>query len=291
MLNYHLTIFVPMAMTFKTCLMLTAVFIINSFSLMAQNNKDFPYDLEAPDDIYFMPSVLEEISGLTYFAPNQLAALNDEHGRVYVYDIKERKIVQRIRFEGNGDFEGLELVGKDMFAIKSNGKMYRFNIEMEGVVETIESPFTSENNVEGLGYDKKSNTLLIALKESGDIKNVNIKGKAVYGYSLDSKSFSKLPLFILSDSDLERVLGAKSTKLRPSGIAVHPISGDIYMIASVGRALVVFNSSGMPKNLTLLKRSIFPQPEGITFSPNGDLFIANEGDGDGGTILRFSMNN
>jgi uncharacterized protein YjiK len=47
----------------------------------------------------------------------------------------------------------------------------------------------------------------------------------------------------------------------------------------------------MPKNLTLLKRSIFPQPEGITFSPNGDLFIANEGDGDGGTILRFSMNN
>jgi uncharacterized protein YjiK len=289
MLNYQLTIFVRMTMNFRTMIPLIIVCLTLTFSSTAQNKEQFPYNLEAPDDIYLMPSVLEEISGLSYFGPNQLAALNDEHGRVYIYDIKERKIVQRIRFEGNGDFEGLELVGKDMFVIKSHGKMFRFNIDIDGVVETIESPFSSENNLEGLGYDKSSNNLLIALKESGDIKNVNVKGKAVYGYNLDSESFSKNPLFVLRDADLERVLGAKSTKLRPSGIAVNPINGDIYMIASVGRALVVFDKSGKPKNLTILKRSIFPQPEGITFTPNGDLFIANEVDGDGGTILRFEM--
>jgi uncharacterized protein YjiK len=273
-----------------TTISIQLIFLLGiHFSLHAQGKDTFPYDLEAPKDVYVMPSFLEEISGLTYFAPNQLAALNDEHGRIYVYDIKERKIVQRIRFEGNGDFEALELVGKDMYAIKSNGKMYRFNIDVEGVVETINSPFTYDNNIEGLGYDKKSNNLLLALKESGDIEGVKVKGKAVYGYNLDTKIFSKTPLFVLKDSDLERVLGAESTKLRPSGIAVHPITGDIYMIASVGSALVVFDNSGKPKNLTLLKRSLFPQPEGITFTPNGDLFIANEVDGDGGTILRFEM--
>jgi uncharacterized protein YjiK len=273
-----------------TTIFIQLIFLIGfHFSLNAQVKDSFPYDLEAPKDVFVMPSYLEEISGLTYFAPNQLAALNDEHGRIYVYDIKERKIVQRIRFEGNGDFEALELVGKDMYAIKSNGKMFRFNVDVEGVVETINSPFSYDNNLEGLGYDKKSNNLLLALKESGEIEGVKVKGKAVYGYNLDTKTFSKTPLFVLKDSDLERVLSAKSTKLRPSGIAVHPITGDIYMIASVGRALVVFDNAGKPKNLTLLKRSLFPQPEGITFTPNGDLFIANEVDGDGGTILRFEM--
>jgi len=257
----------------------------------AQGKNAFPYNLEKPDGLFVMPSFLEEISGLTYLAPNQLAALNDEHGRIYVYDIKQKKIVQRIRFEGNGDFEGLELVGKDMYAIKSNGQMFRFNIEVDGVVETIDGPFNHNNNLEGLGYDKKSDNLLSALKESGDVASVKVKGKAVYGYNLSSKTFSKTPLFVLNDADLERVLGANHTKLRPSGIAVHPITGEIYMVASVGSALVVFDNSGKPKNLTLLKKSLFPQPEGITFSPNGDLFISNEGDGDGdgGTILRFKM--
>lgn len=286
-LNYLNAIFVVATMTLRNTLLL--LFLLKlPLSFLGQEKK-FSYDLDAPNDIYLMPSVLEEISGLTYFAPNQLAALNDEHGRVYVYDILERKIVQRIRFEGNGDFEGLELVGKDMYAIKSSGKLYRFNIHVAGVVETINSPFSYDNNIEGLGYDKKSNNLLIALKESSDIKNVNVKGKAVYGYNLSSKKFSRSPLFVLSDADLERVLGAENKKLKPSGIAVHPITGDIYMVASVGRALVVFDNNGKPKNLTLLKRSIFPQPEGITFDPNGDLFISNEVDGDGGTILRFTM--
>lgn len=258
-------------------------------SAQSQSKDPFPYDLKNPDNIYFMPIALEEISGLTYYAKNQLAALNDEHGRVYVYDIVQKKVVHRIRFEGNGDFEGLELVGKNMYAIKSNGKMYRFNIDIEGVVETIETPFSSENNVEGLGYDPLNHRLLIALKDEGDVAQVKVKGKAAYTYDLKTEKFSKTPHLILKDDDLERVLGANSKKLRPSGIAVHPINGDIYMVAAVGRALVVFDNSGKPKNLSILKRSIFPQPEGITFSPEGELFISNEQEGEGGTIVRFKM--
>ncbi|KYG83450.1 SdiA-regulated domain-containing protein [Roseivirga echinicomitans] len=257
-------------------------------SAWSQGKESFPYNLEFPSDTYRLPSILEEISALSYYAPNQLATLNDEQGRVYIYDLNKKEVVQRIRFEGNGDFEGLELVGKDMYAIKSNGKLYKFNIDIEGVVESIDTPFTSENDVEGLGYDKNSNNLLIALKGKGDIDHVKVKGKAVYGYNLTTEKFLKTPLFVLQDKDLERVLGSNSSKFRPSAIAVHPISGDIYMVASVGSALVVFNNDGSPKSLSILKRSLFPQPEGIAFMPNGDLFISNEGD-DRGTIHRFNM--
>jgi len=45
--------------------------------------------------------------------------------------------------------------------------------------------------------------------------------------------------------------------------------------------------------LAMIKLSpvIFPQPEGICFSPDGKLFIASEGAGRGGTILEFDPKN
>ena len=260
-----------------------------SINLLAQGANDFPYNLEEPLRLYTLPESLEEISGLTYYADGQLAALNDEHGRVYVFDINERKVVHRIRFEGDGDFEGIELVDNYMYAIKSNGKLYRFNIEMEGVVEKLPSPFNSKNDIEGLGYDPDQQKLLVALKGDGDIKGVDVKGKAIYGFNLGTDKFEKLPLYTLKDKDVERVLGAKHKKIKPSGIAVHPISGEVYVIASSGRALVVFHKNGKPKNLSLLRSKLFPQPEGIAFAPNGDLFISNEREGEGGTILHFKM--
>ena len=256
--------------------------------VQAQDNH-FPYDLLQPEDIYYLPEILEEVSGLTYYDTNQLAALNDEHGRMYVYDISQKKIVHKVRFEGNGDFEGIEQVGNYIYAIKSNGKMYRFNKEMTGVVEKIDSPFGSDNDIEGLGYHPAKNQLLVALKGDSDIKGVDVKGKAVYAFDLGKDKFLKIPALTLKDKDIERVLGSDRTKLRPSGVAVHPLTGEIYLLASVGRALVVFHPDGKPKNLTILKRSLFPQPEGIAFSPDGDLFISNEQEGEGGTLLHFKM--
>jgi uncharacterized protein YjiK len=253
-----------------------------------QASTGFPYDLLEPNKIYTLPESLEEISGLSYYGPNQLACLNDEHGRMYVFDIKKKEIVHRVRFAGTGDFEGIEKVGNEIFAIKSNGNLYRFNEDVSGEVLKIETPFKSENNVEGLGYDPISKNLLIALKDKGGIDGEKMKGRSIFGFHIESKSFSESPLFVIKDQDVERVMG-KSKTIKPSGVAVHPISGDIYVVASVGRVLIVFNRDGSPKNLSTLKRSLFPQPEGITFSPNGDLFISNEIEGEGGTILLFKM--
>ena len=272
-------------------------FFILSFFLLATrvlsqdhaNPENFPYDLTKMSRLFILPESLEEVSGLTYYAPNQLACINDEQGKVYIYDYSKKEIVKRFRFEGSGDFEGVELVGDHLYAIKSNGDLYRFNINMSGVVEKIPGPFDSENNIEGLGYDKEKHTLLIALKDKGDIKNVEVKGKAIYGYDLGKEAFTRRPLYVLMQKDLERVLGGSKRKIKPSGVAVHPISGETYVLAAKGRALMVFHKDGKPKNLSLLAPKYFPQPEGICFAPNGDLFISNEGDGEEGNILLFEM--
>lgn len=265
------------------------IFLLTFFQLGKAQENGFPYQLENPDHVYLLPEVLEEVSGLTYYAPNQIACLNDEHGRMYVYDLEKREIVHKVRFKGDGDFEGIERVGDYIYAIKSNGKMYRFKVDITGIVEEIDSPFDAGNNVEGLGYQPKTNRLLVALKGDADIKGVDVKGKAVYAFDLNTEKYIKLPPYTLSDDEVKRVLGKEKDKIRPSGVAVHPLTDEVYVLASTDRALIVFHPDGKPKNLSLLKRSLFPQPEGITFSPDGDLFISNEQEGEGGTILQFKM--
>ena len=288
-MNHLNLIFVKNLMRLTFVITLIASFLFNCTNLTSQTREEFPYDLGKPHQVHFLPEILEEISGLTYYAPNQLAALNDEHGRMYVYDIIQKKIVHRVRFEGNGDFEGIEKIGDYIYATKSNGKLYRFNVNMTGVVEKIETPFSGENNVEGLGYNPITGHLLFALKDDGDLDNVEVKGKSIFGYHIETEKHTNVPLLVLQNKELERVLGSKKTKIKPSGVAVHPISGETYVVAAVGRALVVFDTSGKPKNLTILKAGLFPQPEGIAFSPNGDLFISNEVEGEGGTIVHFKM--
>ncbi len=287
-MNQYHSIFVPLTKmetiirTFITSILL----IIFSGGLLGQN--PLLYDLESPDKVFVLPEYLEEVSGLSRYAPNQFAMLNDEQGRMYVYDVLEKKIVHRVRFEGSGDFEGIERVGDYVYAIKSNGKLYRFNVNMEGVVEEIKTPFSSENNIEGLGYNPNSNHLLIALKDEGDIKGVDVKGKAIYGLNLETEKVEKIPHFVLRHKELERVVGSKF-KFKPSGVAVHPLTNETYVIAASQRSLLVFSQEGKPKHLVRLKSSLFPQPEGITFSLTGDLYISNEVEGEGGTLLKFSL--
>ncbi|MFY0591858.1 SdiA-regulated domain-containing protein [Roseivirga sp.] len=276
-----------MKKTFKTFFIL--FLLSNSFGLVSQEQNKLAYDIDNPDERYVLPEYLEEVSALTFYQKDQLAMLNDEKGRMYVLDLNTKKIVHRVRFEGNGDFEGLERVGDYIYAIESNGKLYRFNVKMEGVVEKIKTPFDSGNNVEGLGYDAQTGHLLFALKEDGDIKDVSVKGKAIYGFHLETEKFKKTPIHIVKHKDLKRVLGDKY-KFKPSGVAVHPLTREVYIIAAAGQSLLVCSPEGEPLHLSKLKSTIFPQPEGIAFAPNGDMFISSEVDGEGGVVLKFKAN-
>ncbi len=74
---------------------------------------------------------------------------------------------------------------------------------------------------------------------------------------------------------------------QPSGIAIHPITGNIYILGSVGNLLIVFSRDGTMLAMVKLRSRYFPQAEGICFSPDGTLYIANEGDVDKGTVLKF----
>ena len=50
------------------------------------------------------------------------------------------------------------------------------------------------------------------------------------------------------------------------------------------------NQEGTLEAIWQLPEDLFPQPEGIAFLPDGDLFISNEGRGGKANILRFNYN-
>ena len=84
--------------------------------------------------------------------------------------------------------------------------------------------------------------------------------------------------------------GKHGKEFKPSGIAVHPISGKIYVLASAGKKLLVLDENGNPKEQYNLNEDQFPQPEGICFTPNGDLIISSEGKNGQASISYFSFN-
>lgn len=74
---------------------------------------------------------------------------------------------------------------------------------------------------------------------------------------------------------------------KPSAIAIHPQTKNIYVLGSVGKLLIVCNYNGEIISVVELNPALFLQPEGICFDPAGALYISNEGKESVATILKF----
>jgi uncharacterized protein YjiK len=76
---------------------------------------------------------------------------------------------------------------------------------------------------------------------------------------------------------------------QPSGVAIHPISGNIYVLGSVGKMLIVYSKVGELLAMAELNPKIYAQPEGICFDPSGTLYISNEGKENRANIVMMKM--
>ena len=82
-------------------------------------------------------------------------------------------------------------------------------------------------------------------------------------------------------------MGGNNTVFNPSGIAIHPITKEIYILSAEGNTLIVVDHEGRLNYAIHLKKSLFKQPEGITFDSKGTMYISNEGHGEKATIKSF----
>ena len=248
-----------------------------------------PYDLTAPDENVTLPNELKEISGLTYYKDGKLLCVQDEEAVVYVYDTKKKKVVQDFGFGGFGDFEGIEYVNGEVYVLESNGNLFRFEppantdaveTEVANEIRRTKTDLPAKTEVEGLGYEPKTKQLLIAVKKGGGASS----DRAIYSFDLLNRAVFKD--MQLNDEQLKGA-GIDVKTYKPSGIAVHPITGEWYVLTSAGKRLLVTNRQAQILGSESLDSKLFRQPEGICFAPNGDLYIASEGDGNKGSVMMF----
>ena len=271
----------------------------------------FPYKLNHPDATYKLPSYLEEISGLAYCKENKLVCVQDEKANIYVLELGNEPDISTFKFGKNGDFEDIAMVDQTAYVLRNDGRIYRVKEFTSDrlKVKKFKTPLSEKNNTEGMTYDETTHSLLIACKASPSIEQDNpFKGKrAVYRFDLNKEELVSAPYLLIDLDDLDRYsdkstftrfssnlakklrLVDSETSFKPSGLGIHPLSGDIYLISSIGKLLVIMDRQGNILEIQEFDDKLFRQPEGICFSPSGDLFISNEGKGGKGYILGFKL--
>jgi len=246
-----------------------------------------PYSLYEPDDAFELENELKEISGLSWGHDGTLAAVEDEHGRIYFLDPHSGKIVHTIRFKDHGDFEAIEFFGNYYYVMRSNGELFAVPIDGDES-KSFDTGLKKSNDVEGLGLIGEN--LVAACKGDGEVKDNDLEGRAAYLLDDAFEAMQDRP-FVVQEKDIQELIDRRMKDVTihefdPSAIALDPQTRHLWIL-SADRILCILDGDGKLLEVVLLDKAIFRQPEGICFSPQGDLYISSEADGHKPMLFRF----
>lgn len=233
------------------------------------------YNLNRPA-IFKLPSVLDEISGIVYNGRDQsVLAINDEHGWLYKIYLKDDIDLQKWHYYKGADFEDLVLVDSTFYVLESNGNIIRFKFLTpdSADIKEFDFPLEGKNEFEILYHDNVKKQLILLCKDcEADDKN----SLSAYAYNLDSGQYTTQPVFVTDVRKIEDLMGEKKVKFKPSAATIHPLTGELYIISAINKVLVTASLDGVPKAVYRISPKLFKQPEGIAFTPRGDLIVSNE---------------
>ncbi|MBP6334373.1 MAG: SdiA-regulated domain-containing protein [Bacteroidia bacterium] len=276
--------------------------LVGLFSNNYYAQDSFKYDLNKPYLKHTLPAILNEVSGLTDYDSDHIACVQDELGTVFIYNFRTGKMTSKHNFDGAGDFEGLTYTRKALYILRSDGRLTEWTgFPAKGTLKHYQLPLLTANN-EGLCFDEPNNRILIAAK-SKPVKASDKSSRFIYAFDLTTKKLSEDPLYNLNTDHLGAKAEAFSIKnnaktpkgkakpfnFRPSSLAVHPVSDNIYIISAVDRLMIVINRKGDIVQMEALSQSLFLKAEGITFLKDGTMIITNEAAGRVPDLLVFGM--
>ena len=248
------------------------------------------YNLNKPV-VYRLPQSLDEISGVVYNQrDNSVLAINDEHGWLYKVHLKDEMDIERWQYFKGADFEDLALVDSTFYVLESNGNIIRFKFVRPDSVTVQEFDFPGEgkNEFEILYHDKGKRQLVLLCKDcEADDKN----SLTAYAFNLDSSAFATGPVYVMDIRKIEKIMDEKKLRFKPSAATIHPLTNELYIISSINKVLVIADVMGIPKAVYRIDPKLYKQPEGMAFTPNGDLIVSNEFADIGLANILFIKNN
>jgi uncharacterized protein YjiK len=235
---------------------------------------------------------IKEISGLAWDGTNnQFLAHNDESGKIFFLDRDSKKIVRQLSFGGVGDYEDIAMVGNVPHMLKSDGTIYRVEIDSTGnsqakAVELGKLGIEGSVDFETMYYDSTRRALILICK---NCKVDNKASVSAFAFYVDSTGFDTKPVFTINAAMVDSLSPKKTSKLQPSAARIHPRLNKLFIISSAANLLVVADVNGGVESVHRLSPKMFPQPEGLAFNKTGDMYISNEGVTGYATILRFTF--
>lgn len=234
---------------------------------------------------------LEEISGIEYDGGKTFLAHNDEEGVIYRLN-GEYKITETFSFAEDGDYEEIKKAGNALFVLGSKGDLWSMDYDGTTISTAEEHEWPGKKaEFEAMFYNETADQLILLCKNSKDGK----EARATLGYSFNlaegdpaESRFSEDAVFSLGWDAVEKATGKELKNLHPSANAVHPLTGEIYLLASMERLLLILTPDQAIKTVHKLDKERFPQAEGITFDEQGNMYISNEAaDAGEATLLVF----
>jgi len=264
------------------------------------NSFRFPYMLDKPTQVYKLPEVLREISGLGITKTGEVGCIQDEQGVIFIYDTDQCEINRRIGYGKNADYEGVAFAGDDAFVLRTNGNIW------QPVRQKHKSLLNRKNNTKGIAYEPNKNRVLAICKDGYATGNGNfIEQLAIFPYDIDSNTVADSVAYSLDIDQVKKYTELANPEtyrevfpmfyranlatfpIYPSALAVHPKTGDIYIASGAGGLLFVLNSNGLLVHIERLREDSYLQIEGLTFRPNGTLLMASEGKDKPGELYEF----
>ncbi|GAB3222632.1 hypothetical protein J0A67_11330 [Algoriphagus aestuariicola] len=233
---------------------------------------------------------LEEISGIAWHE-NELLAIEDESSIIYRTDPETGKILKKKKFEKNRDIEDILVRNDTAWVLRSNGNLYRVVDFREKDSHTVifDFPIAESRDLEAIVADIDEPFIWVFCKVCEWDEDPS--RSSFFKFDLGTMKFDSLPAGKIEKSQLKGLLANSALdklKIQPSAAAVHPLTQEYYLISSTGKWLMTLDKALKPKTIHLLHPSLFKQPEGITFSPDGTLYISNEARDGRANLLIFN---
>lgn len=234
------------------------------------------YDLLNPT-IIKLPDILAEISGVAFYPKDtSVFAVVDEDGLFYKINLMNQGDIKKWRFDKKHDYEDIVLHDSIFYILVSNGDIETLQFGTGDSIITSKTKFPASskklNEFESLHYDDVLNQLVLVCKNCDEEAN----NKAVaWGYNIETQAYTP-DIFTIDITPALQKLGVQKMKLRPSATAINPVTNEIYILASINNLLVITDRLGKFKEAYPLDPAIYKQPEGIAFTPAGDMIISNE---------------
>jgi uncharacterized protein YjiK len=269
----------------------------------------FPYDMSYPYSYFELDDILKNISGLTSSKDlKTITCIQSEDGKSYDIDRKSGKITNSTFFVTEGEFQGIEMVGDTMFAVKGSGQLFKiYGLKSaHKTVKAVRTGLARTESIEGLGYDLMNNRLLMTSKgqKEGDFS------KKIYEMDVKTNATNPIPAYEITLANVKGFLAekkankeyqklyeeyvakanAKSFDFAPTSIAVHPMNQNIYVLSSLNNVLMVLNQQGEIVEMSKLKKDLHIAPNGLCFDEEGIMYISNEAkDGKPAKLYEYKM--